>query len=160
MNMATSSNRKIIIVSGTPGTGKTFYSKRIAKEKKYLYFDLNEFIKSNKLYEKFDKKDKTFEVDIKKMNTSIINFINAFHKYGSKKFGGIVIDSHLSHYIPKKYVDECIIVKCPIEILNKRLKKRGYDKKKIQDNLQAEIFDVCYEEAKRVGHNIKIIKNN
>lgn len=74
-----------------------------------------------------------------------------------KKYSGIVIDSHLSHYLPGKYVDLCIVTKCNIKELNKRLKKRKYPKSKIQENIQAEIFDICLNEAKEGKHNLVIV---
>ncbi|MBS3114958.1 AAA family ATPase [Candidatus Woesearchaeota archaeon] len=75
-------------------------------------------------------------------------------KIQNQKIKGIAIDSHLSHYLPKKYVDLVIVAKCDIKELNKRLKKRKYLKNKIQENIQAEIFDVCYDEASERKHNI------
>jgi adenylate kinase len=59
--------------------------------------------------------------------------------------------------LPKKYVDLCIVTKCGLKTLEKRLKKRGYKKQKIRENLDCEIFDICLNEAKEKGHNIKII---
>ena len=50
-----------------------------------------------------------------------------------------------------------IITKCNINILKNRLKKRKYNEKKIKDNLEAEIFNVCFEEAKEKGHKILIV---
>ena len=85
----------------------------------------------------------------------MISKIKNFQKEG--RYEGIIIDSHLSHYIPKKYVDLCIITKCDIKELNKRLKRKKYSKDKIQENLQAEIFDICYNEALKQKHKIIII---
>lgn len=75
----------------------------------------------------------------------------------NKKTNGIIIDSHLSHYLPRKYVDFCIVTKCDIKELNKRLKKKKFHKNKIQENLQAEIFDVCHNEALERKHNVVVI---
>lgn len=36
--------------------------------------------------------------------------------------------------------------------LKRRLKKRGYHKEKIEENLECEIMDVCLEEAREKGH--------
>ncbi len=69
----------------------------------------------------------------------------------------LVIDSHLSHYLPKEKVKLCVICKCDVKELRKRLKKRGYAKAKIEENVEAEIMDVCLNEAKEEGHRIKII---
>jgi len=69
---------------------------------------------------------------------------------------GLILDSHLSHHLPKRYVDLCIITKCHTDELHQRLKKRRYSKEKIMENVQAEIFDVCLEEAKKNKHTILI----
>ena len=41
--------------------------------------------------------------------------------------------------------------------LKKRLERRKYNKLKIQENLECEIFDVCLNEARELKHKIKII---
>ena len=148
---------KTIIVSGTPGTGKTYLSKKLARKLNFYYFDVNKFVSQNILYEGYDKKRKTSIVDVKKLNTKLIQFINFFKKNKIKKYNGIIIDSHLSHYIPKKYVHFCIITKCDIKELNKRLKNKKFNKNKIKENLQSEIFDICLNEAKKRKHNIIVI---
>jgi len=147
---------KVIIVTGTPGTGKTKIAKKISKEKKYIYLDVKSLIKKNKLNESYDHARKTYVVDTNKLNRIIVSdYINSLKK--DKKIKGIVIDSHLSHYIPPKYVDLCIVTKCGLKKLKKRLEKRGYTKKKVRENLDCEIFDICLNEAKEAGHKIKVI---
>ena len=139
----------IIIVSGTPGTGKTTLSRKLAAKLKYDYIDVKKAIAENKLKEKYDKKRRTYAVDVKKLNKILISLI--------KKNKDLIIDSHLSHYLAKRYVDLCIITKCDLKELNKRLKKRRYSKNKIKENLECEIFDICLNEAKERGHNTIVI---
>jgi len=138
-----------IIISGSVGTGKTTIAKKIAKEKKLKYMDVNQIIKDNRLYSYYNKKDKSYVVDIKKLNNYLIKLI--------KKDKKIVLDSHLTHYLPKKYVDECIITKCNLKELKKRLEKRNYSREKIRVNLDCEIFDVCLIEALDKGHKVKVV---
>jgi len=138
----------IIIVTGTPATGKTKVAKEIAKRLKYKYIDVNSIIKENKLAEGYDDKLKSKIVDVNNLNKILL-----------KIKGNAVIDSHLSHYLPKKFVDLCIITKCDLKVLKKRLEKRGYSKEKIRENLNAEIFDVCLVEANERKHNIMVIDN-
>ncbi len=160
---------KTIIITGSVGTGKTTLSRKLAEKLNFEYIDVNKII--NKISEGYDKKRKSKIVDIDKLNKYLIKEIsiikNSNKKTPIKKFklnnknnkikNGIVIDSHLSHYLPKKYVDLCVVTKCDLKTLEKRLRKRGYNKEKIRENLDAEIFDICLEEAKEKGHNIIVL---
>ncbi|MBI3027701.1 adenylate kinase family protein [Candidatus Woesearchaeota archaeon] len=146
---------KTVIVSGVPGTGKTTLSKKLSKKLDYYYFDVNNFIVKNKLYEGYDKERGTRIIDISILNKKLINEIKNIEK--NKKYRGIIIDSHLSHYLPKKSADFCIVTKCDIKELNKRLKNKRYNKGKVAENLQAEIFDICLNEASERRHNILVI---
>jgi adenylate kinase len=147
---------KVVIVTGTPGTGKTSYAKKFAKQHSYLYVDVNAVIKSNNLREKYDRKRKCYAVDTDKLCKVLIRMIETEKQKKSAKTG-MVIDSHLSHYLPKSYVDLCIVTKCDLCELKKRLEKRGYHKSKVRENLESEIFEVCLIEAQDNGHRIKII---
>lgn len=186
---------KTIIVSGTPGTGKTALSKKLAKKLNYHYLDVNRLILKHKLSEGYDKKRKTKIVDVKKLNSALIKEINTYKKSIqssiktapiSKKTNkqspitkfnknksiknkkvinnklkriikGIIIDSHLSHYLPRRYADLCIVTKCDLKTLKKRLKKKKYPESKIRENMDAEIFDICLTEAKENKHNVLVI---
>jgi adenylate kinase len=141
---------KAVIVTGTPGTGKTRLAKKIARSKGFLYLDVGKLIKEKKLYDSYDEKSKCFDVDVKKLNKILIDKIKV-----SKKI--FVIDSHLSHYLPKKYVTKCIVTKCDLRVLKKRLEKRGYSYKKVRENLDAEIFNACLTEAQENGHMTLIV---
>ncbi len=141
----------IITITGTPGAGKTYFAKKLAKLLRFKHIELNKIIKSNKWYDSYDKKDKTFDVDVKKLKKNLRVLIDK--KYKNKK---IIIDSHLSHFIK---ADICFVVKTDLKTLRKRLEARKYSEKKIRDNLEAEIFDVCYEEAKDLNKNVLIVNN-
>ncbi len=137
-----------IIVSGSVGTGKTTLAKKLAKKFNSKYLNIAEFVKKNKLG-KYSKKYDSYEVDIKKLNNKLIEII--------KKNKNIVIDGHLAHFLPKKYVDLCIVCKCDIKELKKRLKKRKYSDKKIHENMDVEIFDTILTEAKEKKYKTLII---
>ncbi|MBS3117797.1 AAA family ATPase [Candidatus Woesearchaeota archaeon] len=142
---------KVIVVSGTPGTGKTRYAKRLAKEKNYLYIDINEFVLKQKIPYVYDRRRKAKAVDIFELKRKLISHLKKLSERGA------VIDSHLAHYLPKRYVSLCIIMKCSIPKLKRRLKSRGYSEAKISENVDAELFDVCFNEALEAGHKVKVI---
>ena len=50
---------KVIIITGTPGTGKTTLAKIIAKDFNYEYIDVNKIINKYKIVQAYDKKRKT-----------------------------------------------------------------------------------------------------
>jgi|SRR3989344_1913460 len=142
---------RVIIVSGSVCTGKTTLAKKLARKHGYNYIDLNKLIIENGLYSGYDKKLKTRIMDINKVKRFLIRTIK---KYNGD---GLVIDSHMSHYLPAKYVDICIITKTSLRKLKKRLEKRNYSRRKIEENMQAEILDVCLAEALENKHNVKVV---
>ena len=139
----------IIIVSGTPGTGKTVVAKELAKAFKHTYVDVKRIIADRKLSQGYDRKRKCEIIDPKVLNKILIELIKTNKE--------LVIDSHLSHYLPKEYVDKCIITTCGLRELEERLKKRGYSQEKIRENLDAEIFEVCKSEALEAGHRVVVL---
>lgn len=141
---------KVIIVTGSTCSGKTTLARMISKKYNAFYININHLIKENKLYSKHSRKMETYIVDVIKLNKFLINLIKK-----SKK--SLVIDSHLSHYLPSKYVDLCYVTKCDLKVLKKRLMKRKYSKEKIRENLDAEILDVCLIEALENKHKVKVV---
>ncbi len=138
---------KVIVVTGTPGTGKTIVSRWLASQFKFLYIDVKQIIKGEKLYESYDQKNKCYVVEEKKLVLHLKKVIK-------KTKQNIIFDSHLAHDLPPSVVDLCIVATCPLKALQRRLKARGYTKKKIKDNLDAEIFEVCKIEAEEQGHHV------
>ena len=139
----------IIVVTGTPGTGKTLLAKALAKKTKHLYMDVNKVIEGHGLVESYDDERMASVVDEEKLAKVLVAHI--------KKHKNLVIDSHLSHYVHKKYVDWCIMTKCDLKTLQRRMKKRGYSAQKIRENMDAEIFDVCLLEAAAMKHKIIVL---
>jgi adenylate kinase len=144
----------IIIVTGTPGTGKTHYAKKLANDKNYCYIDVNALIKKYNLSEEYDDELSCDVVDTDKLAKVLIEMI----KHSKDHNQSLVIDSHFSHYIPKEYVDKCIVMRCSnIKELRKRLSDRGYSDKKIEQNIEAEIMETCKLDAEAAGHKIKVV---
>lgn len=146
--------KKIFCVTGTPGSGKTTFAKKLAKKYHLHYVDFNQLLKQKKLYDSYDRSLRTFEYDEKIIKKALIMLIRDSTRHNM----GLVIDSHLSHYTSPRSVDVCYVVTCDPSFLKRRLQKRHYSKRKIRENLDAEILSICLIEAIENGHKIRMIK--
>ena len=130
----------IISISGTPGTGKTDVAKIIAKDIGANLITIKNVIKKEKVPYNHDKERKTRIIDIKDLKKAVEKNID-----NSKTN---IIEGHLSHLIKSDIV---VILRCNPKILEKRLKKRKWAKKKINENVLAEILDATTIEALEVN---------
>lgn len=136
----------VIIVTGTPGSGKTEVARFLSETLDFVYINVNRAIRSRKLWSSYDKKRRCYVVDKRKLVRMMVNELG--------KHPDIVFDSHMSHYLPKKYVDVCIVTSCDIAVLKRRLQRRRYSAAKVRENLEAEIFQLCLTEAQEQKHKI------
>lgn len=136
--------RKIIALTGTPGTGKTAVS-RILKKKGFAVIDLNSEIRKRKLYSAYDRKRKTYVADFGKIERFLKKELKQ-EKYENKT---IIIDSHLSHLLPSRIVDFVVVLRCESAELERRLSERGWSAEKIRENAEAEIIGLIEYEARK-----------
>lgn len=130
----------IIAISGTPGTGKTVVAEALSKLLGWKLLKLNEISEKKGMFCGYDNVRKTKIVDVDKLAEEV-----------RKLRGNLVIESHYSQDIPN---DLTIVLHCEIKELKKRMTKKGFSEKKIEENLQAEIFEVCSQEARDLGRKI------
>jgi len=130
-------NMKNLIVSGTPGTGKTTVSQNLLNNFKAKVISLNELAISEKLVIKYDIDRETSVINEKKLVRYIIKLIESYNKLNLEL---LIIESHFSDIVPSQYIDYVIILRCDPDELCIRLKERGYKKEKIRENVQSEIL--------------------
>ncbi len=130
----------LIALTGTPGTGKSSVA-RILRKKGYRVIALNRVIAKRKLVSGFDRRRKTWIVDLKGVEEYLQNL--------RKGKGIVILDSHISHLLS---VDFAIVLRCFPEELEKRLKKKRWSREKIRENVEAEMIDLIAVEAEeRLG---------
>jgi adenylate kinase len=131
---------KLVIISGTPGTGKTTVSNKISELVDVNVITLNELAISEGLIHDFDKKRETNIVDIDKLVSHVLKLIEELKKKGTQL---LIIESHFSDIIPNNMINYAIVLRCEPDVLCDRLEKRGYSEEKVAENIQAEILGNC-----------------
>lgn len=138
----------VIAISGTPGTGKSTLAKILVKKIKLYHLDLHHHYQE--LAFSFNKKKDCYDLNLKKVEQLLKQKIKEHPE-------GIVLDSHIAHLLSPKIISFCIILTCTdLKKLHQRLAQRHYHKEKIQENIEAEIFQVCLEEAQQKKHHLLI----
>ena len=130
-----------IIITGTPGTGKTTASKIVAKILNSHLIALNDFIIEKHLYNGHDEKKGYKIVDMDALSREINSVLNKNDKQ-------VIIEGHLAHdFEYDKLVESVIVLRTRPNILRKRLNRREWSDSKIQENIEAEALDLCTFEA-------------
>lgn len=121
-----------IVVSGTPGTGKTVVADVLAKRLGFDYVSVNDFAEELGLFESEDPERKSIIVDEKKVAGEL------------EKLDDVVIEGHFAHFVKCDYV---FVLRTRPDRLAERLHSRDWSKEKIEENLEAEVAGVCIAEA-------------
>lgn len=122
-----------IIITGTPGTGKTIAADVLGKALKKRVVHINDFAKKNRLF--IGKARGSYIVDLNKLKRKL-----------ASEDG--VLESHLlcEFSLPNSVV---FVLRCDPKVLAKRLLKRKYLRRKIKENLEVEALDYCTIKAEK-----------
>jgi len=135
-------NKRVILITGTPCTGKTTTAKALAAKINADYINLTDFAKTNSLTLGEDKERKTIIIDEEKMPQKLAETISASEKEE------IIIDGHYAAAVtPTALVTKVFVLRRNPKELKVFMEKCGYLDSKLWENLQAEIVDVCLVEA-------------
>ena len=130
------SRRNMIVFTGTPGTGKTTISKSLAKEIHADYLSLTRFVTAKGLYSAIDRQRRTKIVDIERTRKSLRNL--------TPKGKMVIVDTHVADSIPRERTRRVIVLRCHPNVLESRLRKKGWSGNKVRENILAEMLDACY----------------
>ncbi|MGC8671773.1 MAG: AAA family ATPase [Candidatus Micrarchaeia archaeon] len=129
-----------MVVTGTPGVGKTRLAKLLAKK-----FPDSELIEANEIA----KKEKCIE-GRGKFGAYIVNMGKLEKKLnglvGKSRHKVVILEGHLLCDMKIRNA-VAIVLREHLKTLEKRLAKRNYSKKKIEENVTAEATDYCGQHA-------------
>lgn len=117
--------------------GKSTFARLLARRLGVKLLSLNDWIKEKGLGKRTE--DGTLEVDIQRLS----------REFSKAKWGDLVVEGHLSHYLPSKMLSAVVVLRLHPKVLERRLRSRGYTGKKLRDNVEAESIDLILVESLR-----------
>ncbi|HMK94522.1 MAG TPA: adenylate kinase family protein [Candidatus Limnocylindrales bacterium] len=136
-------NKRVILITGTPCTGKTATAKQLATTlPDAQYINLTDYARANGLTQAEDEERKTTIINEMKMRKKLAETINASDN------AYIIIDGHYASVVtPRKFVSNVFVLRRNPKELRRFMEKCGFEGVKLWENLSAEILDVCLIEA-------------
>lgn len=136
-----------LMVTGTPGTGKTTLAKNLGKALGFKVINEKDFALQNKIGSFNDSNELEIPVDEFEKKANI--FLSKHDK--------IIIEGHVVCEM-KLSVDKVIVIRVNPEILEMRLESRHYPPEKVMDNVFVEGIDYCKKHALRNFKKSKVIE--
>ncbi|KAG5917560.1 hypothetical protein E4U42_007198 [Claviceps africana] len=128
-----------IIVTGTPGVGKTTHCETLSQRTGLRHVSVNQVVKDKECHEGWSDEFQSLIVDEDKLLDSIEEDIKA---------GGCIIDWHACDLFPRSWIDLVVVLRVDSSTLYDRLTARNYAEAKLQENLDSEIMEVLLQEAR------------
>lgn len=127
-----------LIITGTPGTGKSQHCERLKELIDFKFFNIGDVVKEHGFHEGRDEEFDTYILDEDKL----LDYLE-----GPIADGGCVIDHHTCGFYPERFFQLVVVLRCDNTILYDRLDARGYNEKKLSENIEAEIMQVVADDA-------------
>jgi adenylate kinase len=137
---STERSKPNILVSGTPGVGKTTMCKKLCQSVKILkLINIGDFAKEHGCLDEWDDELQCHELNEDKVVDELEDIMTE---------GGVVVDHHATDFFPERWFDIVFVLRTDNTILYDRLTSRGYEGKKLENNIDCEIFQTILDESK------------
>jgi adenylate kinase len=134
--------KRVILITGTPCTGKTTVANDLAQKLSAQYINLTAYAKNYHLTFGEDTRRKTTIINEEKMRIKLAETLN------SSENTNIIIDGHYAAAVtPTNLVTHVFVLRRNPKELKRFMQKCGFNETKIYENLSAEILDICLIEA-------------
>ena len=111
-----------VLITGTPGTGKTTLSAEVARRTGMEHVNVGEIVTAQGLHSGRDEEFDTFILDEDKVVDALEPGMSA---------GGKVLDHHSCDFYPERWFDLVVCLQTDNTVLYDRLEARGYAQNKI-----------------------------
>ena len=136
-----------ILLTGTPGTGKTTTSAQAAERIGFKHINVSDVVKQHGCHEGEDSVFDTLILDEDKLLDVLEPILSE---------GGCIVDFHTADLFPERWFELVLVLRSQTDVLYDRLTQRGYSDKKRNENMECEIMEVVLEEA-RESYDAEIV---
>ena len=140
-----------ILVTGTPGTGKTTFANMIAEKTGMKRITVGDIVKREQFSSGWDEEFQCLIVD-ENAEDRLLDYLEPIMSEG-----GVVLEHHTVDFFPERWFDLVLVLRCDNTILFDRLVNRGYPTHKIEENVECEIMQSILDEA-RESYDVNIVQ--
>lgn len=127
-----------ILVTGTPGVGKSTLCNTLSEMSNLNWIDVSKVAKELNCVDEFDEVYQCHVINEDKLLDNLEEVMCN---------GGNLVEYHSCEFFPERWFDLVIVLRADNTTLYDRLIERGYSGKKLEDNMNCEIFQTILEEA-------------
>jgi adenylate kinase len=131
---------RVFVLAGTPGTGKKSIGTKLAERCGVLVLNLSSLVVERGLIAAYDQERNSYIVNEEK----VVDFIK---NYVSRLTCDVVFETHYPEVIPRDLVHAVFLLRTHPLVLEERLLKRGWSRRKVNENVMAEILGVVASSA-------------
>ena len=129
-----------ILLTGTPGTGKSTLAAALAAAAPGMHHvNVGELVRDKGLHEGWDEEYESYILDEDRICDELEDPMEE---------GGVILEFHGADLFPERWFDLVLVLRTDNSVLYDRLERRGYSQKKLSENMEAEIMQVILEEAR------------
>ncbi|KAJ2771009.1 factor activating pos9 [Coemansia nantahalensis] len=128
-----------ILVTGTPGTGKTTTAEMVALAAGLEKVTVGDLVKERGLHDGYNEEYDTYWLDEDKVVDEMEPMMAG---------GGVCVDFHTCEFFPERWFDLVVVLRAETSRIFDRLEARGYKSNKVQENVECEIMQVVLDEAR------------
>ncbi|MCD6301280.1 MAG: adenylate kinase family protein [Staphylothermus sp.] len=140
---------KAIVITGTPGTGKTSVARALAKLLGVKHIDLSSYAIEKGFITEYDAERHTYVIDEERLVKKIVMIIKNTPGY-------VIIDTHYPEIIPCELIEYVFVLRTHPRVLEERLRNKGWPDRKVKENVMAEILSVVLSNILNACSNVEV----
>ena len=145
---------RFIIVTGTPGVGKTILCKQLANKTGFALLSLSDLVKKGRLHIGFDPQARSYLINEPAVRKTLGDY------FENRRLKGVVFETHsLTGILPAETRGMfAVVLRLDPIVLARRLKARKWPKLKVWENVEAEFIDFSLYDALKILGRARVIE--